>query len=336
MRILHVQNIANVGQTLVSGLNEICETAELYEPIKYKKNIHPRILRKLIGLLIAVIELIRFSFYIRLNHFNIIHIHYGTMAYLALLNRIPFFLHIHGTDVREEIHDPIEGYFIKRGLENAEEVFFSTPDLEKIIKPFQSKAIFFPNPVDLEEFKPKPQAPNLDSIDVFSISKLDKYKGVNAIIDTISLLINHQKNITIMMFGFGNAINEISESFEKLRNSSMINIIGYIPHGEMMNYINKSKIILGQLGTGILTCSELEAMACAKPVVCNFSYGSMYQSEPPVVFAEDSEAAEKQIIELLNCPQKAIDIGNKARRWMEENFDKRLIARKLLGYYQKM
>jgi len=334
MKILHVKDVAYVGKSLVSGLNKIGETAELYETIKYKKRNFPRIINRMIGSIIAFIELCRFSFYINLNHFDIVHVHFGSVAYLALFNRIPFYLHLHGTDLRKGIHIPITGFYIKKGIKKAEKVFFSTPDLEELIKPLRPDAIFFPNPIETDKFIPEKKASATTLIDIFSISKIDKNKGVETILSSIENLIDDDFVSKVLMFGIGNESIKYAQELDNLRSSNKMEIIGQVEHDKMVQLINNSKIILGQMNIGSIGCSELEAMACGKPVVCKFSYGSMYTTPPPVVHASTAEEAKIKIIELLHDPLKIKNIGAASRKWVEVNSNNEIIAQKLLDYYK--
>lgn len=334
MKILHVKDVANVGSTLVAGLNSIGEEAVLYKTIKYRKINFPKFINKLVGVLIALLELCRFSHYIRINHFDIVHIHYGSMAYLPLLTRTSFYLHLHGSDLRKAIHIPITGYFIKLGIKKAEKVFYSTPDLEKLIKPLRSDALFFPNPLEIEKFVPKQKTSASTAIDIFSISKIDKNKGIEVILSSIENLIEDDRVSSVLMFGIGNDVENFSEIIDHLRSINKVKIIDQVPHKEMVKLINGAKIILGQMSLGSIGCSELEAMACAKPVVCKFQYWSMYNTPPPLVSVSTMEEAIKEILELLHNPRKAKRIGFEARKWVEENCNNITIARQLLDIYQ--
>jgi glycosyltransferase involved in cell wall biosynthesis len=103
----------------------------------------------------------------------------------------------------------------------------------------------------------------------------------------------------------------------------------------MIDIINNSRIILGQMSIGSLGCSELEAMACGKPVVCHISDLEMYPTPPPVISVSNTIEAEERILELLRNPNLAYEIGKKSRKWVEENHDYVIIAKKLLSYYQQ-
>ena len=331
LKVLHVHDVAFVGSNLVAGLNEIGIPATFYE-IR-NTNLHLTGWKKTLAIILfRLFEIFRFGCYVRKNPFNIIHIHFGTFAYLALWNRIPYFLHLHGSDVRSLIHHPFIGRIIRQGIKKAQTVFYSTPDLELLIKPYRPDALFFPNPIDLTKFKPPTDPP--DSKLVFNINKLDKFKGINVILDACELLLNADPDLHIRMFNFGNNLSEAAAFLEKHNSNPRVHFIGRVPHEEMLNLLQNSSVVIGQMGTGILTVSELEAMACGKAVVCNFQYDHKYLSPPPICYAGTALDCKNQVYSLLNTQGKRMQIGEQACQWVLKNADRRFLASRLSEIYQ--
>ena len=334
LRILHVHNVANVATNLVAGFQKLNLKAELYDLIRFDKKRFPKPIRKMLGIILAFIELFKFSIYIRIHRFDIIHIHYGTNSYLALFNNIPFYLHLHGTDIRDFNRESIKGALVLQGIKKAKALFYSTPDLYKIIKPIRSDAIYLPNPINTDFFSPHITFSKSDQIDIFNISKLDKNKGIEKQFSIIEDLLNQKQELVIAIFNFGNIAEKYTDKLKFYR-SKNVQIFGKVQHRDMIDIINNSRIIIGQMSIGSLGCSELEAMACGKPVVCHIKDLEMYSTPPPVISVSNTSEAEERILELLRNPNLAYEIGKKARKWVEENHDYVNIAKKLLNYYQQ-
>lgn len=334
LKVLHVHDVAFVGSTLIAGFNEIGVDAEFYEFASHKNNNLPKLLKFISKALLMIYEIFRFGWYVRKNKFDIVHLHFGSFAYLPILNNINFLLHIHGSELRKFINYPILGNIIRRGIKKAIAVFYTTPDLEELIYEIRPDAIFFPNAVNIDLFKPSPFT-NVDhSKSVLVISKMDQFKGIKDILTSIELMWDDDPSIYVYMFGFGNAL-EIAKSFiDKNQTNSQLIIYEPLDHDQMPSLINESTVVFGQLGTGILTCSELEAMACGKPVVCNFNFPQKYPTPPPICCAKTPDEAKKQIVKLINEPDIAERIGREARKWIVENYGKRTVARKLLNHYK--
>jgi glycosyltransferase involved in cell wall biosynthesis len=335
MKILHIKNVAHVGENIVSGLRQIGVDAELYETIKINKNHLPKIIKKTVGLCIAIYELIRFNLFIKNKDFNVFHIHYGPMAYLGLFSHIPFYLHFHGTDLREAINRPIEGWFIKKGIKAAKAVFYSTPDLEKCIKIYRQDALFIPNPIDVYAIEKKYSEPNGKKSDLFSISKIDRNKGIDIIFETIRMLIKELPDIKILMYGFGNTIDNFSTDMIRFYGDKQIEVLKAVDHHEVFSLINNTKIVLGQISVGFFGVSELEAMACGRPVICRFWYESIYPSAPPVISVESANEALEKIIFLMNHPKIRREIGLRSKEWVKKYHESKVIANKLLEIYQE-
>ena len=334
LKILHVHDVAFVASTLVSGLQEIGVDAELYEFLNFKKLHLPRILGLLVTLFLRFYEIFRLNRYLRKEKFDIVHVHYGSFAYLAFINRVPYFLHIHGTDVRTYIHWPILGNIIRHGINKARVVFYTTPDLKALVNPFRQDATFFPNSINTEIFKPIVGKNLTCDLTIFNINKLDRFKGVDQVLRGIELLWEQAPHVRVIMFEFGNATEEAREFLEKYRDNSRLSLISRVSHEKMVSLINETSLILGSMGTGILTCSELEAMACAKPVICKFKYSDMYPTPPPIYNAESPEEIRDHILHILNNPEQARQIGIEARQWIMKYYDNRIIAQKLLEIYR--
>ncbi|PKN88413.1 MAG: hypothetical protein CVU46_01205 [Chloroflexi bacterium HGW-Chloroflexi-8] len=335
LRIVHVNDVASVGANLVSGLCDIGVNAKLYRLLNYKNEKFPKILQYVISTILRVIEIFRFKQYIKNEKINLIHIHYGTHAYLPLFFGFPFFLHIHGTDVRIHIHWPILGKIIRSGIEKAESVFYTTPDLKPLVEKIRPDAIFFPNPIDTEQFIPRTDFEFQDTPVLFNINKIDRFKGIGEVLKSIELVWNEYPKIKVKMFNYGNAMEEVKEFLNKYEGDSRLVLLSRTPHKKMISTIQDSTFILGQIGTGILTVSELEGMACGKPVICNFKYANMYLEFPPVLIANTPEEARDQMLFLLNNPVEGQKIGEKARKWIMEYFDTRIVAKKLLDVYSR-
>jgi glycosyltransferase involved in cell wall biosynthesis len=337
LRILHVHDVAFVGSTLVSGLREIGAEAFFYELINLKKNKFPKPIELIIIFLLRIFEIFRFGYFIRNNKFNVIHIHYGLFSYLPLVNRVPYFLHTHGSDVKVYLNSPIYGPIIKLGIKKAIAVFYSTPGQKTIVEAIRSDAIFFPNSVDIEVFNNK----NIFSVinqrkTIFHINKLDRFKGIEKTLIAMEKLLEIETDLRLMMFGFGNAKYLANNFLRMYQNDPRIQLINNrVSHEEMVNLINNADIVIGGLETGSLGCSELEAMACSKPVICNFKYPHLYKSPPPLCNAESVNEIVDHTIHLLNDGEYSKTIGIQANLWIKENLEKKSVAQKLLQIYNE-
>jgi glycosyltransferase involved in cell wall biosynthesis len=334
-RILHVNDVANVGSNLVTGLNELGIEAALMPIAKIATQS-----KRSGGVLTLPIKKLQNSFQIRSrvrsDGFNIVHIHFATQALLALIVNIPYYLHIHGTDVRRYLY--IAGFrqLIIYLIKNAIKVFYVTPDLEQHLVSFRPDAIFLPNPINVDMFQPVPETEER-KYQVLCISKLDRYKGLEQFIHAIELVWKDRPNVTIAMFGFGNLSAHARQFLEQNKDNPNLEIIPRIPYTQMPSLINSSEIILGHQSSeyGSLSCSELEAMACEKSVIVNFNFTNAYNEVPPVFLSNSAEEARDVILQLLDDPEKAKAQGKLARAWVKKYHERQQITQILLDHYQQ-
>ena len=335
LKILHIHDVAFVASTHVTGLGEIGVEAKLYTLLNWNIKWLPRFIRNILIIFERFLEVFRLARYLHEEKFDVIHVHYGSFAYLTLFNRVPFFLQIHGSDVRLHIHWPILGKIIRTGIEKAETVFYSTPDLKPLVEAIRPDAIFFPNPIDTEHFIPRvSNDPQNDPV-IFNINKMDRFKGIEEILRSIELIWERYPKTTVKMFNFGNAMKDAQGFLKRHEGDSRLILLPHVPHEEMISLIQSSTIIIGQVQTGALGISELESMACGKPVICNFRFSGDYQTPPPILNASTAEEIRDHAIYLLNNPDEVTKFGLKARDWVVEYLDTRVVARKLLDVYSQ-
>ncbi|HDP70241.1 MAG TPA: glycosyltransferase [Actinobacteria bacterium] len=328
LKILHINNVANVPSTLVEGLKKAGFSAQLYQPAVGTDNNHK--LSNLALLSQRIKDILKLAKYIKNEDFDIVHIHYAYFGILGIIGRYPFFLHCHGTDVRENLKHPIFKFPTIFSLKKASKVLYSTPDLYQYIKPIRKDAVFLPNPVDTENFKPaniKNQPEAEDGISILIISRLDKTKGAVKAFEAAKIIKEKHPNVSFAAFEWG----------DDLRNYPFvpeIKLIQKVEYQQMPKIINSYDIIIGQLEIGAIGMSELEALASGKPVICNFIYGNIYKESPPFLLAKDAKDIKNHIETLIRKRGLIKKIGDKGRDWVVKNHGQETIVKELLKIYE--
>ena len=263
---------------------------------------------------------------------DIIHIHYASFAYMALISGLPFILHCHGGDIDSDLHRPGLRQLIIAALRKAQMVFCSTPNLVSLIKPFRSDVIFLPNPIDTNLFLAI-RTIDTNKYKLLSISKLDRKKGINQIIETIKLVWESEPDAKIGMFAFGNEAALYRDFLQQNKNNLILH--PHTKHENMPIVINSYQVVLGQqdMDRKALGVSELEAMASGKPVICPFEYSDIYTEPPPVIKSNNPEEACSYALDLFNDKDKRSNIGDQSRQWVSAQHGVDIVSRKLLDYY---
>jgi len=333
LRVLHVNDCAGVASNLVLGLRDIGVEAEHIQPTlgTYRARRTVRLSLPII----RTIEAIGLRNYVKKRSFDVVHIHYARFAYMALVTGLPYVLHIHGGDLYLDLYRHGFRELSKLAIRKARQVYYSTPDLEKLLKSIRNDAVFLPNPINLSNFVFS--NPNFDPrhARLLSISKLDKRKGVRHIVDAIEQILQACPRLEVAIFSFGDHSAQARAFFDGHKKDPRVIPLSPLPHDEMPELINSASIVLGQQShdIGALGVTELEAMACGKPVICYFAYPQAYSSSPPVLISRSPAEACDHVLRLLKDPEYCRHIGEESRKWVSSNHELRSVAEKLKDLY---
>ncbi|HMN10840.1 MAG TPA: glycosyltransferase [Bellilinea sp.] len=331
IHIIHINNVANVGSNIVNALRRLGYSAELFPLNTMFKDKNKKCPSWILVPFNKFEEIWRFRKFIRRHSNAILHVHYGTFAYLPLIFRRKFYLHIHGTDIRKHVSSPILGSVIRLGLKKAEKVFYSTPDLERLIHPYRQDAVFLPNPIDLEMIE------NLSRQDeskgIFIVSKLDDFKGYETVIAALASLFEEGFEYPVKMLDFGNQANRFLPMINAM-NGGSIELLGRMHHLNFLEEIARSRCVVGQLSTGALGVTELEALALGVPLICRFDYPNSFKTIPPIINVND-EVSLVSAIKRIMSSNITDEYRREAMEWVKNNVDLMVVTKKLLAYYNE-
>lgn len=327
---MHVNDVAHVAHHLVLGLKNLGVDAHLYQPTigTYRQSKLKRVFLPIT----RTKESLYLKKIVRSLGIDIVHIHYASLAYMAMISGFPYILHCHGSDINRDLNRPGLRNIIIKALKEARIVFCSTPNLLQIIKPYRSDVVFLPNPIDTLHFKSH-DSTNSDKYQLLSISKLDRAKGIEQIIETIKLIWEFKPETKIGMFSFGSASHSFHDFLES--NKGRLILVPFTTYENMPDLINTFHVVLGQqdMSTKAMGMSELEAMACEKPVICPFGYPDAYSEPPPILVSNNSEEACNHALGLFKDSHKRSIIGEKSRSWILDHHSISNVTQKLLDYY---
>lgn len=330
-----MNDVAGVASSLVRGLRDLGVETELMTITKWTDR-RSRVTKMATVPFGKIRDLVTLSRLVRQKQFDIVHIHYAAHAWMAWALRLPYFLHVHGSDVREGIWIPGVNALSTRAIRKATCVLFVTPDLREYVERVRPDHTFLPDPIDTEMFAPRP---NQDEFlaEVLCISKLDRAKGVEQFLETVELIWQARPDTTVGLFDFGNTRQLAAPFIERHRDDPRLRLFSRIPHHKMPEFLGSFDVILGQQSAkvGALGVSELEAMACAKPVVCHFAFPEAYSEPPPILVSKTAINGCQQVIQLLEDPDLGASIGQKGRDWVIRHHGLQAVVRTLLRIYHR-
>jgi glycosyltransferase involved in cell wall biosynthesis len=306
MRIAEINDIASVASEIGAGLRARGHEVELFHPRLVGANLHPQV--KPVTAPIRALDWLDMIRRIRNGGFDLVHIHYAYLGNVGALGHFPYILHCHGTDLRGET--AVTRPLIRRALQNARHVFYSTPDLGPYAARVRGDGEFLPNPIDATQFRPL--TPAGERPGVLICCGLTEVKGAGRLLKACRQLAVERPDIRITAIGGG----EYTAAFQALPN---VTVVAHQPRWKLAGLINQHGVVLGQVRIGSAGMAELEAMACARPVITWFNEIRAYDTPPPFVPAVDAVEIAAVIQRLVDDAAMRESLGDAGRQWVIEH-----------------
>jgi len=318
-----------------------------FNKIKYPKKLHVHVLRtyavvwNMNPITNVISKLVQ-------ENFDIIHVHSyifftsNMTAFVRIFKKFKYILHFHGglsyskdkmfhpcrIWIKENVYDKTLGWFTVKMADKVLSVAKS--DIPIIKKKFGIDAEWLPNGVCIEKFSYSEN----DSRVVTYVGKLEKWKGIEVLIDVFRIVHDELKDVKFMVVGNGSLI-------KKLKNINLpIKIMGYIPHDKMPEIYHKTAVsVLPSFMEGLPTVC-MESLACGVPVVAT-DIGDTREvvidgKTGFLVKPGDAKAMASKVIELLEHDDLRKVMGKKGRKHIEKNFSYDVVAKKVCRVYESL
>jgi glycosyltransferase involved in cell wall biosynthesis len=313
LRVLEVNDVSGTAKLFIAGLQQLGHSVGFYQPTvgTYRRSLAFRALIPAI----RVVQARRMRGEFIRGAYDRLHIHYETFGLMGIVASLPFDLHCHGGMVTH-MNRPLSAALIRRCLSQARSVYYSTPNLYERIAAYRPDAIFIPNPVDTEFFSPGHDGSPSGRFRILSISKMDQTKGWSHIENVLMRLTEHRPRPEIYAFGFGTEPTKTRRArVERLR-SCGVHVLSAVDREAMRKLIRSADLVLGQFHVGAVGLSELEALACGKPVCCYFDYEQYYPEQPPFLNSKSADKTVSTVFELMADRAKLCEVGAQGRDWV--------------------
>ncbi|HJW21521.1 MAG TPA: glycosyltransferase family 4 protein [Candidatus Limnocylindrales bacterium] len=326
MRIVHVNDLAFVGTTLVRTMRGLGVDAELVRPWRPGAGLpYPW---KLAALPLRAAAIAAAGLRLRVEAPDVVHVHYARLGMFGPLAGRPYVLHCHGSDVRGVRPGTLWGREIAPYLAAARVVYYATPDLEPDVTAFRSDAIFLPNPIEIPAERPMIHGPTTD---LLVGVRLEAIKGVDTIAAVLRRVVAARPGTTITIVDQGAGVGLVADAA-----GGRARVIPPVPHEAMAALLQDHRIAVGQFRVGALGNFELEALAAGTPVAASFRYPAAYDDPPPVISGATAEAVADAVIGLLDDEPSRVKHGEAGRAWVSRHHDPIRIATRLLDTYRRI
>jgi glycosyltransferase involved in cell wall biosynthesis len=148
----------------------------------------------------------------------------------------------------------------------------------------------------------------------------------------------HAENLQLVFIGVTQ--KHVDDALRKFKLTSLrdsVRGLGYLDSAEVSHWFAKAELVLAPLLDGMSTrrSSVMSALAHGRPVVTTFGESTdpsiPWQAFCSLVRAGDHEGFAKAVVGLLRDREKAKSIGLAAERYYAENFDWRVLVKKILS-----
>lgn len=228
---------------------------------------------------------------VRAHRHDIVHVHSATtLPHVRPVCR-RFVLHCHGTDVRSTQYSPARSRAIHDGLRDAEAVVYSTPDLAEHVVPHRPDAVLLPVPISVEGvplWQPTDRRPQ-----VLFASRWEEVKGLAQQLETARLVVRALAGrAEVVGLDWGPARDEAR--------ATGVRLVPKRNHDSFLQLLAQSTAVIGQ-SAGILSASELEALASGAPLAVPTPLNLYAESSPPVL-GDDPSSVVDAVLDIVADP----------------------------------
>ncbi len=280
---------------------------------------------------------------------DLIHSHYAIphamSAYMAReIERIPYVVTLHGSDVHTLGLDPAYKPVVKHTVENANAVTAVSEFLKK--KAHEELGIereihVIPNFIDVKSFKhldgvrlyvesgcvglrkeEVAEELNPDEKILLHASNFRSVKRVVELIETMRIVVDHYPQVRLIIAGDGPTRIEVERKIEALDLCNNVHLLGV--KSNMQEIMCSADMFLLNSTLEGMPLVLLEAMSCSLPVVTTPAGGIPELVRPGIDGAVtkgfEQEEYAQTIIELLESDNKRKGLGQAGRKRVEESF----------------
>lgn len=157
---------------------------------------------------------------------------------------------------------------------------------------------------------------------VIYVGVQDRARGLELLIRAFSRVLSMRRNLKLLMVGSGNDINNLVQRASDLGIVEQVTFTGQVPHFEIQDFIAAADIGISPVPPLYFykfssPIKMFEYMASGKPVIANEEIPEQEEvlegSEGGILVPYTVEAFADAIIELLNNPKRAKEMGRKGR-----------------------
>jgi glycosyltransferase involved in cell wall biosynthesis len=208
---------------------------------------------------------------------ELLHINYGVSGYYGWGTRIPWVLHLHGTDIRQDLASRWLGPVVRHSIQAADRVLVATRDLLPAVTTLRADAEWFPSPLPIGAFgliEPLPERDPSGPVTVFYCSRWDESKGVDELLRSAAELTRTHPDWDVVGLDWGRHAAQARRVGVRL--------LSFLSARELRAQLDRSDVVVGQVRLGELGLTDLEAMLRRRPLVARYTAGDFEGESLPI------------------------------------------------------
>ncbi|MDN5790516.1 MAG: glycosyltransferase [Micrococcales bacterium] len=194
---------------------------------------------------------------------ELLHINYGVSGYYGWGAKVPVVLHLHGTDVRQDLQGRWTGPVVRRSIRSADAVLVATRDILPAVTALRADAQWFASPLPIGAFGPVPEisarARAQRRTTVFFASRWDPTKGSAELLDAAGELAARHPDWDVLGLDWG------VDAPEARRRG--VRLMPFLTPPDLRASMDRADVVVGQVRLGELGLTDLEAMVRRRPVI---------------------------------------------------------------------
>ena len=295
-----------------------------------------------------------------LKKIDILHIHYPFYGSIlpALLKKknkkiiLSWHMNPNAQGIKGFIFKLYELIFTPWIFKQTDTIIVSTKDYfqeHPLFKKFKEKIVELPFSIDIEKFKPNKKDPELvkkykleDKRVLIFVGGLDQahyFKGVDILLKAFTKL---DSKYLLIIVGEGELKEDYQRLAEDLKIDARVIFTSGIKNQDLVKHYNLADcLILPSINQGeAFGIVQIEAMACAKPVIVSNLPGvrTVLEDNQTGFTFENRNVADlvSKINKLFNNSEEYQRFSNNARQRAMEKFSDQIISKKLINIYENL
>ncbi|MCY6353884.1 glycosyltransferase [Clostridium sp. ZS2-4] len=269
---------------------------------------------------------------------------YGMLGMLC--NFHPYIVSAWGSDIYEFPKSSfLNRSLLSKILNSAEVVCSTSKDMASEIKKYyDGEIVLTPFGVDTNKFKCITPIFSKEYVTIGINKGLEKIYGINYLIEAFAQLYNDwkQDKLRLMIVGDGSERKNLEFLCKDKGIESKVTFVGRVENDEIPRYLNNMDIVCFPSLSESFGVAAVEAGACCRPVIASKVGGLkeviVDEHSGYLVDKENSEVIKEKIEFILANKNKAVEIGENARNYINKNYSWQSnteIMRKLYSRYIK-